>query len=180
VPVLQMRDAAFARAGEFLANRLTLEVNDGERIARAFPTGREAGIVALMASGGVKATSGTVFIDGFDPKIQPTQCKRLAGYVPHELVPLEFASFERYIEYRAALWNLDSERALGHARHLLEHLDGVHESFAYPLVGALLADPMILVLDRPQAAYASRMLAVAGARAIFSTHATEAEAEAWA
>lgn len=175
-----MRDAAFARAGEMLADRLTLEVNDGERIARAFRSGREAAIVALMASGGVKATTGTVFIDGFDPKIQPTQCKRLAGYVPHELVPLEFASFERYIEYRAALWNLDADRALGHARHLLEHLDGVHESFAYPLVGALLADPMILVLDRPQAAYASRMLAVAGPRAIFSTHATDAEAAAWA
>ena len=175
-----MRDAAFARGGEMLADRLTLEVNDGERIARAFSSGREAAIVALMASGGVKATTGTVFIDGFDPKIQPTQCKRLAGYVPHELVPLEFGSFERYVEYRAALWNLDAERALGHARHLLERLDGVHESFAYPLVGALLADPMILVLDRPQGAYAQRMLAVAGTRAIFSTHATDAEAAAWA
>ncbi len=175
-----MRDAAFGSGADTLVGRLTLEVNDGERIARAFATGREAAIVALMASGSVKASGGSVFIDGFDPKIQPTQCKRLAGYVPHELVPLEFSTFERYIEYRAALWNLDAERALGHARHLLEHLDGVHESFAYPLVGALLADPMILVLDRPQAAYASRMLAVAGTRAIFSTHASESEAAAWA
>jgi hypothetical protein len=174
-----MRDAAFARGGETLVGRTTLEVGDGQRVARAFATGREAAIVALMASGGVKASSGSVFIVGFDPRVQPTQCKRVAGYVPHELVPLEFSSFERYIEYRAALWALDADRALGHARHLLEHLDGVHESFAYPLVGALLADPMILVLDRPQAAYASRMLAVAGTRAIFSTHASESEAAAW-
>lgn len=180
MPVLQMRDAAFAQAGRLLAGRISLEIDDGQRVARSFASGREAAIVALMASGGVKATSGSVFIDGFDPKIQPTQCKRLAGYVSHELLPLEFASFERYIEYRAALWNLDGDRALGHARHLLEHLEGVHESFAYPLVGALLADPMILVLDRPQAAYAPRMLAVAGSRAIFSTHASDAEAAAWA
>ena len=79
VPVLQMRDAAFARAGEMLADRLTLEVNDGERVARVSERTRSLGIVALMASGGVKATTGSVFIDGFDPKIQPTQCKRLAG-----------------------------------------------------------------------------------------------------
>ena len=175
-----MRDAAFTRDGAALVAPMTLEIGEGERIARAFGNAREAAIAALMACGGVKASSGTLFVDGFDPKLQPTQCKRIAGYVPHELLPLEFDSFERYVDYRAALWSLDPASALARGRRLLEKLEGVHESFAYPLVGALLADPKLLVLDRPLAAFAPQMLAVARGRAIFSTHASIEDAAAWA
>ncbi len=175
-----MREAAFARNGEMLVHPLTLEIEEGARIARCFASSREAAIVALMAYGGVKATGGAVFVDGFDPKLQPTQCKQIAGYVPHDLVPMEFSTFERYIEYRAALWSLDPARAMAHAKLMRERLVGVHESFAYPLIGALIAEPRLLVLDRPQAAYASAMLAVARGRAIFSTHTGVDEAAAWA
>ena len=42
----------------------------------------------------------------------------------------------------------------------------MHEAFAYPLVGALIAMPKLLVLDRPQPAYAEQILAAAGRRAV--------------
>lgn len=175
-----MREAAFARDGAVLAGPVSLEMNAGERVARAFRDGREAAIAALLACGSVKASSGSVFVDGFDPRVQPTQCKRIAGYVPHDVLPLEFDSFEAYVGYRAALWSLDPARALAHGRLLLERLEGIHESFAYPLVGALLADPQLLVFDRPQPALAKQMLAAARGRAILSTHASHDEAAAWA
>lgn len=174
-----MREAAFARDGVRLAGPLDVDLPRGGRIALSFADARKAFVAALLACGGAKCTSGAVFIGGFDPKIQPTQCKRLAGYVSHELLPLEFASFDRYIEYRAALWSLDPERAVARGRLMLERLAGVHESFAYPLVGALVADPPLLVLDRPQAAFAREMLAVTNGRAVFSTHTSEPEAAAW-
>jgi hypothetical protein len=63
------------------------------------------------------------------------------------------------------------------ARALLARLDGVHEAFAYPLVGALLAQPRLLVLDRPQTAYAQQILDAAGDCAIFSTHVSERDAD---
>ncbi len=171
-----MRDATFARRGTTV-EPLTLSVGEGERLAYACVTDRCASIVALMAAGLVKPTSGNVFIGAFDPRIQPVQVKRMIGFVPHEAVPHAFATFTRYIEYRAALWGLPQAEAIVRARALLARLDGVHEAFAYPLVGALLAQPRLLVLDRPQTAYAPQLFAAAGECAVFSTHASERDAQ---
>jgi ABC-2 type transport system ATP-binding protein len=174
--LLEMRDAAFAR-GTTATAPVTLAVGESERLAYACVTDRCASIVALMAAGLVKPTSGSVFIGAFDPRIQPVQVKRITGFVPHEAVPHAFGTFTRYIEYRAALWGLPLAQAIVRARALLARLDGVHEAFAYPLVGALLAQPRLLVLDRPQSAYAPQIFGAAGGCAIFSTHASEREAQ---
>jgi hypothetical protein len=102
--------------------------------------------------------------------------KRLTGYVPHDALPYEFPSFEQYIEYRAALWQLPQAESVVRARRILDGLDGIHESFAYPLAGALIAQPSLLVLDRPQAVYGPQIIGVAKSCAIFSTHGSENEA----
>ena len=177
MPLLEMRDAAFKRGSHVLVSPVTVEVTLGERVARSFSTAREAAIVALMAAGIAKATSGRVFVGEFDPRIQPVQVRRLVGYVPHEAVPHEFTSFEGYIEYRAMLWNLPLDETVAAALALRERMDGVHEAFAYPLIGALVARPDLLVLDRPQSAYAPQIRDVSGRAAIFSTHLSEREAQ---
>ena len=46
----------------------------------------------------------------------------------------------------------------------------MHEAFAYPLIGALIGLPRLIVLDRPQAAYAPQILAAVGEIALLSTH----------
>ena len=42
------------------------------------------------------------------------------------------------------------------AASLLERLEGMHEAFAFPLIGALIAVPQLVVIYRPQPAYARR------------------------
>ncbi|MDQ2871934.1 MAG: hypothetical protein M3R35_02260, partial [Candidatus Eremiobacteraeota bacterium] len=84
-----------------------------------------------------------------------------------------FATLDGYIAYRAALWGLDYDKSMESARALLDRLAGVHEAFAYPLVGALISRPALLVLDRPQGVYAPQILAVADECAVFSTHVLE-------
>jgi ABC-2 type transport system ATP-binding protein len=180
VTLLEMRDAAFVRGNETIVSPLTCSLAPGERSALRFESTREAATVALMAAGIVKASSGRIFIGEFDPRIQPVQAKRIVGYVPHEAVPHEFATFFGYIEYRSALWGLQRERSIADAAALLETLRDVHEAFAYPLIGALIARPALLVLDRPQAAYAPQILTVAGDCAVFSTHVSQREATSFA
>jgi ABC-type multidrug transport system ATPase subunit len=177
--LLEMREATFTRGVRTLVAPLTLMLGEGERLAYAGEQDAQAQIVALMAAGLVKPTSGSVFIAAFDPRIQPVQVKRIAGYVPHEAVPHDFPSFTRYIEFRAALWGLSRAESVVRARALLERLDGVHEAFAYPLAGALIAQPRLLVLDRPQIAYARQILEAAGSCAIFSTHISKRDARAF-
>jgi hypothetical protein len=176
--LLRMREAGFENAG-VCVGPLTLDVLAGERTARVFATPHQAGVAARLGAGIVKAGSGSVSIGAFDPRVQSAHCKRIAAFVPHDPLPLSAIDFERYIVYRAALWGIDPMRAVAHAKLLLERLDGVHEAFAYPLAGALIANPMLLVLDRPAAVYAPQMLAAAGPRAVFSTHLHERDAAAF-
>lgn len=175
--LLQFREASFVQRGVPAIPPVTLELDEGESLAYACAGERCAAIVAMMAAGLVKPSSGAVYVGAFDPCIQPVQFKRMVGFVPHEAVLNDFPSFARYVEYRAALWGLPHTQTIVRARALLSHLDGVHEAFAYPLVGALLGDPKLLVLDRPQAAYAPQILQAAGNRAIFSTHVSQRDAD---
>lgn len=174
--LLEMREASFSRPGRKIAGPFTFSLDEGDRLAYDCGSETSASTAALMAAGLVKPTAGRVFVAAFDPRIQPVQVKRIVGYVPHEALAHDFPSFTRYIEFRAALWGLPRAQSIVHARALLAALDGVHEAFAYPLVGALIAQPRLLVLDRPQTAYAQQIVQAAGDCAIFSTHVSEREA----
>jgi ABC-type multidrug transport system ATPase subunit len=170
-----MRNASFEGGGAS-AGPVTLDVYPGERTALAFGSAREASIVALMASGIVKPSHGSVLIDDFDPRIQSINCKRVAALVPHEPCGLHESEFVRYVVYRAALWKIEPRRALAHAQLLRKRLGNMHEAFAFPLIGALVGMPKLVVLDRPAAAFAPQLLTVLEGRAVFSTHASASEA----
>ena len=171
-----MREAQFLARGAPVGP-VTLDLSSGQRSARVCEDARDASIVAMLAAGIVKANAGSVLIDEYDPRVQPVHCKRVVAFVPHDPLPLDVPGVESYIRYRAALWGIDPTGAWAHAKLVLERLEGVHEAFAYPLAGALIAAPKLLVLDRPQPAYAERILAAAGPRAIFSTHTSDAAAQ---
>jgi hypothetical protein len=178
MPILRMREACFTASGASVGP-VTVDVDRGERAGRLFSDARSASIAALMAGGIVKAGRGCVLIGEYDPRVQPAHCKRIVAFVPHAPVAIGESQFEWYVTYRAALWNVDPVRAIAHARIAMERLEGVHEAFAFPLVGALIGNPAILVMDRPQAAYASQILAAIGPRALFSTHVRAADARAF-
>jgi ABC-type sulfate/molybdate transport systems ATPase subunit len=177
--LLRMRDASFANA-TVRAGPVTLDLEAGGRVALTFLSSQEATIVALMAAGIAKATTGSVLIGDYDPRVQSVHCKRIAGFVPHEPLQLDEGDFPRYIAYRAALWNVEATAAQADARLLCERLEGMHEAFAFPLIGALIATPRLIVLDRPQPAYAAQILRAVEGRALLSTHAPPSNTAAFA
>lgn len=179
MPLLRMREARFTSPA-VTAGPVTLDLEIGEHAALELTSAREATIVALLASGIVKASSGCVLIGDYDPRVQSVACKRIAGFVPHEPFALDDHEFARYVGYRAALWNVDPQQARQHAERLRVRLAGMHETLAYPLIGALIGRPKLVVLDRPQAAYAAQIIALVGKRALVSTHADAASARAFA
>jgi hypothetical protein len=176
--LLRMRDACFVASGSPVGP-ITVDVCAGARVARVAASAREASITALLAAGIVKAGRGIVLIEEYDPRVQPAHCKRVTAFVPHAALSMSEAEFAWYVRYRAALWNVEPARALSHAKLTLERMEGVHEAFAYPVAAALISSPKLLVLDRPPAEYAERIVAAAGPRAIFSTHVGAAGANAF-
>jgi hypothetical protein len=177
--LLRMRDATFARA-DVTAGPVTLDLDRDQRVALHCQSAKEASILALLATGIVKATAGCVLINDFDPRVQSVHCKRAAALVSHEPLTLEESEFARYIAYRAALWNIDPNRARTHASLLRKRLAGMHEALAYPLIGALIGMPRLVVLDRPEPVYARLILDAVDGRALLSTHADAAAARAFA
>lgn len=177
--LLRMREAFFSNA-IVSGGPVTLDLLSAQRAALTLGSPLEATVVALMAAGIARASTGSVLIGDFDPRVQSVHCKRIAGFVPHEPLQLDDAAFPHYITYRAALWNIDVGSARAHAARLRERLEGMHEAFAYPLIGALICLPQLLVIDRPQAVYARQILDVVEDRALFSTHAQASAAQVFA
>lgn len=169
MPLLRMREAGFTNA-RVSVGPMTLDLEPGERKALLCANAHEATVVALMAAGIAKASAGSVLIGDFDPRIQSVHCKRIAGFVPHAPLALDDAEFPRYVAYRAALWNVAPDAAAARARDLLAQLDGMHEALAYPLIGALIAAPQLVVMDRPPPVYAQHIVRVAGNAALLTTH----------
>jgi hypothetical protein len=173
-----MRDATFGH-GVDAVGPISIDIRSGERATIVCASARDAEVTAKLGAGLVKATAGNVAIGEFDPRVQPVHCKRIAAYVPHAPLALPEMEFERYIAYRAALWDVDRIRATAHAKLILERLQGVHEAFAFPLAGALITNATLIVLERPQPAYAEQIVAAVGSRSMFSTHLDLAAAEAF-
>ncbi len=167
---LQLRDAELAVDGHVVVEPVTLALGAGERRGLFCAGPEQAEYLAMMAAALALPTTGSVLIGEYDPRVQPVHCKRLAGFVPHDPLPLAAIGADRFIAYRAALWNIDIHQARTRATLLLERLGNMHESFAYPIAAALLHFPPLLVLDRPQPAYVDAIVAAAGPCAIFSTH----------
>jgi len=176
--VLRLRDATFV-GRTLCAGPITVDLCGGKRAALNCASEKEATTVALLAAGIVKASSGTVLIGDYDPHVQSVHCKRIAALVPHQPFPLDRNEFARYVAYRAALWNVEPRRAAAHAALLQKRLAGMHEALAYPLIGALIGRPQLIVLDRPAPVYAAQILEVAAGLAVFSTHINAATAAAF-
>jgi hypothetical protein len=170
---LRMRDAAYVRRGETIVAPVNLALLPSERRVLRCASAREAYASAMMACALLRASAGTVTVGAYDARVQPAHCKRLAGYVAHDPLPLSQIDADRYLAYRAALWNLDPAQARERAAAVFRQLHGIHEAFAYPFVAALLPEPQVLVLDRPQPEWLPQMLAATGECAVLVVESEE-------
>jgi ABC-type multidrug transport system ATPase subunit len=161
-----MLEASYAYKGMTVVFPTNLRIGAGEHAAHTAEDARGAEALAMMASALLRPTGGAVLIGEYDPRVQPAHCKRIAAFVPHDPLPLNRIDAGRFIDYRAALWDIDRAQARAHARRLLERLDGLHEAFAYPVVAALLPSPQLLVLDRPQPQNVAAIATAAGSSAL--------------
>lgn len=160
--ILRMREAAYVRKGETIVAATNFDLHTGQHMTHTCGSAREAKALAMMAAALVRASAGAVTIGEYDPRVQPVHCKRIAGFVPHDPLPLSQIDAQRYIAYRAALWDVDLTQARERAQTILVQLEGLHEAFAYPIAGALVPSPKLLVLDRPQPSFIPQILEAAG------------------
>jgi hypothetical protein len=174
-PVLRAVGACFARDGEVLAGPFSATLAPGASEVFTARDLREARIVARMAAGIVKPTTGSVSIGDYDPRVQPVQAKRLVAFSLGDDTGVTRANFDRAVVLRAALWGVDATGARAHALRMRAALGD--ESDALALAVALHQALPLVVLEVPRATLLEAVRRLLPDAAIFSTRVIETRPE---
>ena len=150
------------RYGKFLAlNDLNLHIEKGEIFGFVGPNGAGKTTTMRIVCGLLKATSGTVYVDGVNALTNPDDIKRKVGYVPDFFGVYDNLKVMEYMEFYGSMYGMSKEDVDEIAEGLLElvNLADKKDVFVDTLsrgmkqrlcvARALIHNPDLLVLDEP-------------------------------
>ena len=161
VPALSMRALCKNFDGKPAVSQLELTIQPGEFYALLGPNGAGKTTTIRMAAGLLLPDSGSIEIFGVDVVREPVVAKRMTAWLPDEPALYDKLDPLEYLEFVAGLWGVEPSLAMTRARELMEVLElwphrhtrcegfsrGMKQKVA--LAGALIHDPMLLLLDEP-------------------------------
>ena len=161
VAALSMRALCKNFDGKPAVDQLELTIRPGEFYALLGPNGAGKTTTIRMAAGLLLPDSGSIEIFGVDVVREPVAAKRMTAWLPDEPALYDKLDPLEYLEFVAGLWGVEPALAMTRARELMEVLElwphrhtrcegfsrGMKQKVA--LAGALIHDPMLLLLDEP-------------------------------
>ena len=158
---LSMRALCKNFDGKPAVDQLELTIRPGEFYALLGPNGAGKTTTIRMAAGLLLPDSGSIEIFGVDVVREPVAAKRMTAWLPDEPALYDKLDPLEYLEFVAGLWGVEPALAMTRARELMEVLElwphrhtrcegfsrGMKQKVA--LAGALIHDPMLLLLDEP-------------------------------
>ena len=158
---LSMRALCKSFDGKPAVTQLELTIRPGEFYALLGPHGAGKTTTIRMAAGLLLPDSGSIEIYGVDVVADPIAAKRMTAWLPDEPALYDKLDPLEYLEFVAGLWGVEPTLAMSRARELMEVLElwphrhtrcegfsrGMKQKVA--LAGALIHDPMLLLLDEP-------------------------------
>ena len=161
IPALSMRALCKNFDGKPAVTQLELTIQPGEFYALLGPNGAGKTTTIRMAAGLLLPDSGSIEIFGVDVVREPVAAKRMTAWLPDEPALYDKLDPLEYLEFVAGLWGVEPALAMTRARELMEVLElwphrhtrcegfsrGMKQKVA--LAGALIHDPMLLLLDEP-------------------------------
>jgi len=160
-PALLLRSLRKSFGASVAVNNLDLNVRAGEFYALLGPNGAGKTTTLRMVAGLLPADAGEIAIFGVDARRDPIAAKRVTAWLPDEPMLYDKLDPLEYLEFVAGLWGVEPALAQTRARELLQTLElwdhrnercegfsrGMKQKAA--LAGALIHDPMLLILDEP-------------------------------
>lgn len=148
--------------GKFQAlDHLNLHIEKGEIFGFVGPNGADKTTTMRIVCGLLKATSGSVYVDGVDAISNPEDIKRKVGYVPDFFGVYDNLQVMEYMEFYGSMYGMEKEEVDEISRGLLElvNLSDKENVFVDTLsrgmkqrlcvARALIHNPDLLVLDEP-------------------------------
>ncbi len=144
-------------------NQLTLEVPPGMIVGLLGPNGAGKTTTLKMVTGMLKPDSGTALICGVDVVTQPTEAKRLLGFVPDSGAVYESLTGLEFLLMIGALYGISEDEARPRIRQFLDFFELDEATLTSKLLGAyskgmrrkvvitaaLLHNPRVVLLDEP-------------------------------
>lgn len=150
------------RYGKFQAlDHLNLHIEKGEIFGFVGPNGAGKTTTMRIVCGLLKATSGSVHVDGVDAISRPEDIKRKVGYVPDFFGVYDNLQVMEYMEFYGSMYGMDKQEVREISKGLLElvNLSDKENEFVDTLsrgmkqrlcvARALIHNPDLLVLDEP-------------------------------
>lgn len=150
------------RYGKFLAlDGLNLHIDKGEIFGFVGPNGAGKTTTMRIICGLLKASAGTVLVDGVDALKRPDDIKRKVGYVPDFFGVYDNLKVMEYMEFYGSMYGMDKEDVDEISVGLLElvNLSDKQDTFVDTLsrgmkqrlcvARALIHNPELLILDEP-------------------------------
>ena len=140
---------------------LTLSIPKGELFCFLGPNGAGKTTTIKILTGLLRATSGSVLIDGKNPEKNHTSSKRIIGYIPDMPYLYERLTTTEFFEFTGELYNIDKKAVdkkledsfslfglIEHKNALVKDLShGLRQRLIY--ASTFLHEPEILFIDEP-------------------------------
>ncbi len=159
--MLEIKELVKQYGTTYAVNRLDLYVEYGQIFGLVGPNGAGKTTLMQIMAGLLKATSGSIFIDGVDAIKSPRQLKETIGYMPQFFGVYDSLCVEEYMQFYASAYGLPYRSQKEWIDSVLDNVNLVEQkkvnvellSFGLKqrlnLARTLLHDPTFLLLDDP-------------------------------
>jgi ABC-2 type transport system ATP-binding protein len=101
-------------------HNLNLEVNPGEIVGLVGPNGAGKTTTLRMLTGIIRATSGSICVNGFDIRKEPILAKARIGYIPEKPTCYPSLTAREYVMFMARIYGVPQETALVRMREFVD------------------------------------------------------------
>ncbi|MFK7882610.1 MAG: ABC transporter ATP-binding protein [Phycisphaerales bacterium] len=159
--MISVREISKSFGSVHAVDAISFELPSGQIAGLLGPNGAGKSTTIKMITGSLAPDSGSVSINGVNPKDRPAAARRQVGYLPESAPLYPEMSAEGYLRYRARLWGYSRRELAGAVGQAMERcrISDVakrrigHLSKGYRqrvgLAAALVHDPSVLILDEP-------------------------------
>ncbi len=195
VPMLEVRGFSKSYGRKKVIEDLSLEVMPGRIFGFVGPNGAGKSTLIRSIVGAQRFDGGQVLIDGMSVTEHPVRCKAVVAYVPDNPDVYDYLTGGQYLSFMADMFGVGKAvrerriRSYSDRLGLTGRLGELVSAYSHGmrqklvLIGALMHDPKLLVLDEPfvgldpQAAFDLKQimaeLARSGSAIFFSSHVLE-------
>lgn len=159
--MLEIKDLTKKYGEKVAVNNISFEVKPGEIFGFLGPNGAGKTTTIKMIVGLLKPDSGVININGFDNQREILEAKRQFSYVPDNSEIFEKITGFDYLQFICDIYKIPENNRESRMNYYLEKLvlkDDIHGFIAgyshgmkqkLLIIGALMAEPKILILDEP-------------------------------